>query len=512
MNPDVQPPVPGGRRLAGVALHFTSLPGPFGIGDIADGALAFLGTLAEMGLGVWQFLPTGPTGYGDSPYQLLSAFAGNEMLVGVGPLLREGLVGEDEADRLRSLPSGHVDYGRLIPVKTALLAAAADRFRDRARGEARLAYEEFLHANDGAWLDDYALFRTLKSLHEELPWPEWDCPHARRDPGALRRARDAHRDALERTKVIQFLFDRQWRALHRHAREMDICLFADMPIYIALDSADAWARPEMLRLDADGRPTHVAGVPPDYFSADGQLWGTPLYNWARHRASGFSWWIDRLRHALEMADLVRIDHFRGFESYWSVPAGEPTARHGRWERGPGDALFDALEAALGRLPVVAENLGVITPKVEALRRRHGIPGMHVLQFRIGEPGFEPKAIEENSVCYTGTHDNDTTVGWFRGGGHDTRTSQEIEATRKAALKLTGGTEQTIHEDLVGLALGTRADIAIAPMQDYLGLGTEARLNTPGTTHGNWRWRLLEAQLTEGFRERVNQLVRKHLRG
>jgi 4-alpha-glucanotransferase len=494
------------KRLAGVSLHLTSLPGPHGIGDIGDAAGEFLDTLRDTGFGVWQFLPTGPTAYGDSPYQPLSAFAGNEMLIGVEPLLREGLLEHDETEPLLRLPRHTVDYSTLIPAKGALLAKAAERFGGMGNGELRAGFEAFLAQHDEVWLDDYALFRILKTKHGERPWRDWDRTYVHRDQAALRALRDTSAAAMKRIKFLQFLFDRQWRELRARAAQKGILLFADMPIYIALDSADAWAHPEMLRMGADGRPDHVAGVPPDYFSADGQLWGNPLYDWDYHAANGYRWWIDRLRHAASTADLVRIDHFRGFEAYWAVPAAADTARNGAWEPGPGKALFEALRAALGHLPIVAENLGVITPAVEALRRRFGFPGMHVLQFELGEPGFEPRDIEENSVCYTGTHDNDTTVGWFGGGSNHTRTVRQVRATRRRTLKLTGGSGETIHLDLIRLAFSSRARIAIAPLQDYLGLGSEARLNIPGTTSGNWRWRLLPDQLTPALRRSVREMI------
>jgi len=280
-----------------------------------------------------------------------------------------------------------------------------------------------------------------------------------------------------------------------------------MPIYIALDSADAWASPEILRIDNNGQPSHVAGVPPDYFSEDGQLWGNPLYDWDHLAETGFQWWIERLQHASSMADIVRIDHFRGFEAYWSVPAESTTARNGEWQSGPGGKLFTAMRAALGQLPIVAEDLGFITSEVHELRQMHGIPGMRVLQFDVNDPAFRIENIEENSVCYTGTHDNDTTVGWFQGGQDDTRDHHEIESSRENALRLTGGSPNTIHSDMIKLAFSSKARIAIAPMQDYLGLGSESRLNTPGTTHGNWRWRLPPGQLTPDRCESISNMVR-----
>jgi 4-alpha-glucanotransferase len=493
-----------GRR-AGVALHLSSLPGAYGIGDIADSATDFVDQLAEMKLGVWQFLPLGPTAYGDSPYQPLSAFAGNANLIGLSPLLRLGLLHEQELQPLAELPDDYTDYGRLIPLKRGLLALAAERFGAGDNG-LRTQYDEFLHANSERWLADYALFRVLKTAHGQRPWPEWDPPYVRREPGAMARARETFRDSIERTCITQFLFDRQWQALKAHAAERDICLFGDMPIYIALDSADAWAHPERLLIDRDGRPSHVAGVPPDYFSDDGQLWGNPLYDWDYHRETGFRWWVDRVRHAAYQTHLVRIDHFRGFESFWSVPYGAQTAKSGEWVPGPGDALFIALERALGKLPIVAEDLGVITPEVDALRENHGIPGMVVLQFEVGDPDFALNAIEENSVCYTGTHDNDTTLGWFSGNGDDTRTEEEIETAQARALELTGGSAATIHNDMIRLAFSCKAAMAVAPMQDFLGLGSAARLNRPGTTLNNWRWRMSADNLRPGRVEEIAGMV------
>ena len=502
--------LPDGRR-AGVGIHMASLPGPYGIGDIGDSALSFIDVLSDMHIGVWQFLPIGPTGYGDSPYQSLSAFAGNENLIGIEPLMRAGLVKKDEAETLKSLPAGYVDYGKMIPAKNTLLARAVDRFKNKVNRELKSSNENFLHLHDENWLDDYALYRILKTRHGERPWLEWDKPYLHRDPHAISRIRGSSVKAIERIKFIQFLFNRQWRTLHSRAKQNNICLFADMPIYIALDSVDAWVHPEILRIDHDGRPEYVAGVPPDYFSEDGQMWGNPLYDWDYHAANGYQWWIERLRHAATMADLVRIDHYRGFEAFWSIPAESTTARNGTWEPGPGDALFDAMRDALGHLPIVAEDLGNITPEVEALRYRHKIPGMKVLQFEFSDEDFKPTGIEENCVCYTGTHDNDTIVGWFRGGNNETRTMEEVEATRTNALFWTGGTAKTIHTDMIRFAFASKAKFAIAPLQDYLGLGSGARLNTPGTTRGNWRWRLQPGQLTPEFCKTVREMVHESCR-
>jgi 4-alpha-glucanotransferase len=439
------------------------------------------------------------------------------MLIGLNPLEQLGLIRRGEAASLAGLPRDFTDYGRLIPAQRKLLVDAAERFRSWSDHSLNAEYEEFLNRHGEAWLDDYAVFRVLKSLHGERPWPEWEADYVYREPEALRRFSHEQRAAIERTKIIQFLFDRQWRELKAYAGENRICLFGDMPIYIALDSADAWANREMLQIDRGGVPSNVAGVPPDYFSEDGQLWGNPLYDWDYHQRSHYRWWIERMKHTLRQTHLVRIDHFRGFESFWSVPYEEATAKNGDWLPGPGDALFTAMRESLHSLPIVAEDLGVITPEVDRLRHNHGLPGMVVLQFEVGDPEFKPEDIERNSVCYTGTHDNDTTLGWFRGNGDDTRDEKEILDTQKAVLELTGGSPETIHRDMIRLAYSSRSTIAVAPMQDFLGLDSSARFNTPGTTMNNWRWRLkadaLTPELIEWVREQVEATSRmpsKHL--
>jgi len=501
MKTDKGQVLPSGRQ-AGVCLHITSLPGPYGIGEIGSHARQFVDAMRDMQLGVWQFLPTGPTAYGDSPYQPLSTFAGNELLIDIGDLISLGLLTEEEVSELTKLPRDFVDYGALIPIKNRLLQLAAGRFEESASAELKSACDDFVKRNDKRWLHDYALFRILKTKHGEQPWPAWAPEYVHRNEQALRGLELSVDTDIANTKVIQFLFHHQWQRLRHYANEHGVRLFGDMPICIALDSADAWANPEILRIDRDGRPDHVAGVPPDYFSEDGQLWGNPLYAWDVHAANDYSWWVERLQAASELADIVRIDHFRGFESYWSVPAESDTARNGTWEPGPGDAIFDAMQNALGNLPIVAENLGVITPEVEALRERHKIPGMIVLQFDVVDNDFDIARVDENSVCYTGTHDNDTTLGWFQGSPDDIRSDQEIKQTRQAVLQLTGGTAETIHADLIKAALSTDARLVIAPMQDFLGLGSEARFNTPGTSSNNWRWRVHDEQLNSDVRAQV----------
>lgn len=496
---------------AGVCLHVSSLPGHYGIGEIGGVAREFIDLMVRMNLKVWQFLPIGPTAYGDSPYQPLSTFAGNEMLIDVGSMIRQGLVTSNEADSLIHLPTKQVDYGALIAKKKILLDRAAGRFHSHSNARTLADFDQFLERHNQAWLHEYALFRILKSRHHERPWPEWDPSLVHREHTALRRIEADAGYEIERIKILQYIFYRQWKQLREYAAAQGILLFGDMPICIALDSADAWANREILCLDRDAQPTHVAGVPPDYFSEDGQLWGNPLYDWEFHAATGYRWWIERVKRSAEQTDIVRLDHFRGFEAFWSVPSEAQSARVGEWKLGPGDAIFNAMHDALGYLPIIAEDLGVITPEVEALRDRHNIPGMRVLQFEINDHDFDINSIAENSVCYTGTHDNDTTIGWFHGSKGDSRTRDEILKTQKMVLDITNGDLDSIHNDMIRVAYSSPALLAIAPLQDYLGLGSEARLNIPGTTVNNWRWRMSSEQLTPAVMDSIGEMVAKSSR-
>lgn len=495
------------ERQAGVCLHITSLPGHYGIGELGDAAHSFIDSMVRMNLKVWQFLPIGPTAYADSPYQPLSTFAGNELLIDTAMLIRSGLLTSNEADSLLPLPKSHVDFGELIPKKSALLARAASRFGTQASLGIKAEFEQFLHEFDAHWLHDYALFRVLKSQHKDQAWPSWRSEYVHRDTVALRKLEKSAAQQIANIKILQFLFRRQWQQLRNYAIERGVQLFGDMPIYIALDSSDAWANRQLLDIEENGKPLRVAGVPPDYFSEDGQLWGNPLYLWDKHASSGFRWWIERAQNAAAQADIVRIDHFRGFESYWSIPFGSETARTGDWLPGPGSKLFDALRNAMGRLPFVAENLGVITPEVEALRNRYGFPGMRVLQFEVASDAFDPGNIDAASICYTGTHDNDTTAGWFRGSPGDTRTPGQIEQDRTTVLRNTGAQPDSIAKDMIRFAFSSNASLAIAPMQDFLGLASDARLNIPGTSSGNWRWRMLDEQLSPSLMDSIGVMVR-----
>jgi 4-alpha-glucanotransferase len=487
-------------RSAGILLHPTSLPGPFGIGDVGPAAFAWVDALARARQGLWQVLPLGPTGYGDSPYQCFSAFAGNPLLVSPMVLVREGLLAasdlpsEGEAAR-------RVDFEQVIPRKGGLLARAWERFQGGAAPGLRAAFEAFCEA-EASWLDDHALFMALKEAHGGAPWTGWDPELRAREPGPLARARERLADAIGLQRFGQFLFFRQWHALREHAGARGVRIVGDAPIFVAHDSTDLWAHPELFRLDARGLPEVVAGVPPDYFSATGQLWGNPLYDWEALARSGHRWWIDRLRSARRLVDVLRLDHFIGFERYWEVPAGSPTARTGRWVPGPGAALFDAMAAELGELPIIAEDLGLVTPEVEALRLRYGFPGMRVLQFAFAgavEERFLPHRYDRNTVVYTGTHDNDTTRGWFAAAAP--RERRHLERYLGRAVR-----EEDASWELMRLAWASVADHAVAPLQDVLSLGSEARMNTPGTATGNWAWRVLPDQLPDALLDRLGEMT------
>jgi 4-alpha-glucanotransferase len=497
-------------RRSGVLLHPTSLPGPHGIGDLGPAAHRFVSWLGEARQRLWQVLPLGPTGFGDSPYQALSSRAGNPLLVSLEILRNEGWL--DDGD-LAPPPTGRLDraaFETAGPWRRERLARAAAAFRARAGPATRSDLDAF-RAREAGWLDDWALFAVLKAEHGDRPWTAWPAPLARRSWPELREARERHAEAIFAEVFAQWSFARQWDALRARGRALGVAVMGDVPIYVAHDSVEVWTRPELFRLDARGEPTFVAGVPPDYFSATGQRWGNPLYDWDAIAREGWAFWIDRLRAALALVDRVRVDHFRGFEAYFEIPASAPTAEGGRWVPGPGADLFDALARALGPLPLVAENLGVITPGVEALRRRFGLPGMAILQFAFGNdpqaPTFRPHHYERDVVAYTGTHDNDTVMGWWNGGAGDSIRSAEDVAKEKAfarAYLATDGAE--LHWTMIRALLASVADTAIVPAQDVLGLGTEARMNVPATLGGNWRWRLLPEQLGRREAERLAELV------
>lgn len=477
------------HRAAGVLLHPTSLPSEYGVGAFDRAAVTFLETLAATGIRYWQLCPLGPTGYGDSPYQCFSSFAGNPYLIDPAPLVAAGLLTETDVAPLRSLRRDAVDFGALYEKKRPLLfkAHAAWRARGRpAQGDTAFAAFGREHA---AWLEGYTLFSALKDHFNGQPWWEW--PEEVRSLAAARKSplRQKVEERAEAYAFIQYVFFGQWTRLRAHATRLGIGIIGDAPIFTALDSADVWASPQLFQLDRKTlRPTAVAGVPPDYFSADGQLWGNPLYDWPAHAVEGYRWWIDRLRANFALFDVVRIDHFRGFEAYWSVPAGAKTARTGTWVPGPGLAFFEAVRAALPDAKLIAEDLGLLTPATIALREATGLPGMAVLQFAFGGEAdnlYLPHNVRANTVIYSGTHDNDTTVGWYA------TTDEKARDHVRRYFRISG---QEIAWDFIRASYASTASLAVMPLQDLLSLGSEARFNTPGRAQGNWSWRYRPEQL------------------
>jgi 4-alpha-glucanotransferase len=500
----------GGPRVAGILLHPTSLPGPHGIGEIGGAAVAFLDFLHETGQGLWQVLPLGPTSYGDSPYQCFSSFAGNPLLVSLERVRDEGWLRSSDLRGGPGLEERAVDFGRVIAWKAPLFEKAWAAFEGQARAGRREAFEAFTREHAG-WLPDFSLFMALKQANAGAAWSTWERGLAQRDAGALERAR---RELAREQRVVEFtqwLFFEQWAALREAARARGVRLMGDVPIFVAHDSADVWSHPGLFQLALDGRPAAQAGVPPDYFSATGQLWGNPLYRWDAMARTGYAWWIDRLRAVFELVDLVRLDHFRGFEAYWEVPGDATTAKDGRWVKGPGAPFFEALRAAIPKLELVAEDLGLITPEVGALRDTLGLPGMAILQFAFGSDAhgndFLPHNYVRNKVAYTGTHDNDTVVGWWSAGvGDSTRSEAEVERERERALAYVGGDGSEIHWDFIRALHVSVADVAIVPLQDVLGVGSEGRMNLPGRSSGNWHWRFAASDLTPEVRRRLRAIT------
>jgi len=495
-------------RSSGILLHPTSLASPYGIGDLGAEARRFVDFLAAAGQKVWQVLPLGPTGYGDSPYQCFSAWAGNPLLISLDRLVEQGCLDASAVSSAPQFPEDAVDFERLNPWKTALLESAAPRGS---------GFDDFCEANQN-WLDDFALFMALKAQHRGTAWTRWE-PGARdRDPRVLRKWCDQLAAPIAAQKFLQFVFFEQWRELRAYARERGVRIMGDLPIYVAHDSADVWVNRRYFHLDAQGNPTVVSGVPPDYFSQTGQLWGNPIYRWDVLAQDGYGWWLDRFRAAFQMVDMIRLDHFRGFEAYWEIPASEPTAVHGRWVKGPGAALFRAANAKLGELPFVAENLGVITPEVEAIREEFGFPGMAVLQFAFGTdpqaPTFRPHNYPREVVAYTGTHDCDTTVGWWssEGRGESTRSEDDIRRERDFAMRYLNTDGRQIHWTFIRALEASVADTVLIPMQDVLGLGTTARMNQPATLGGNWRWRYRPGALKPELARRLRELAELYDRG
>lgn len=484
-------------RKSGLLLHPTSLPGPFGMGDLGPAAYQFVRDLQQAGQQVWQVLPLQPPDCHGSPYAASSAFAGDPMLVSVEVLRDEGLLEPRDFDGLPTFPEGRVTY-EACAVRAQLLGRAFAAFRAQAGQRERIELEQFREEN-AFWLEDHALFVALRDAYGAPYWDRWPEQLRRHVPHALVQARREHEHAVDAEVFRQWLFHRQWSRLRSFAHGLGVKIFGDVPIFVARDSSDVWARPELFFVDEQGAPSVVAGVPPDLFSETGQLWGNPLFDWTIHARGGYAWWIERVRHALSLVDILRIDHFRGFAGYWEIPAGAETAIDGRWVPGPGMAFFRAIQAALGDLPIVAEDLGVITEDVTALLEETGFPGMKVLQFAFdGDPKnpFVPERHDERSVVYTGTHDNDTTAGWL---------ASEPPAVRARVVERTGSDDPVWG--LVELAFASPAFLAVVPAQDVLGLGNDARMNLPGTkSDKNWSWRLRPGQLELVALERLRELT------
>jgi len=502
-------------RSSGILAHPTSFPGRYGIGELGQETYNFIDWLSSAGQKWWQVMPLGPTGYGDSPYQSFSAFAGNPYLISLDTLRDDGLLLNTDLEPVPDFGPDKVDFGWLYTWKFGILEKAYAHFTAGKNADLALEFEVFKQ-QEAAWLEDYTLFMAVKGTQDTVdpfghpckgaPWNEWPQDIRSRQPEAMQRYRAELLEVTDRFAFYQFLFFRQWSAVREYTKSKGIRIIGDIPIFVAMDSSDAWANPGEFLFDEGGQPTVVAGVPPDYFSETGQLWGNPLYRWDKMQHDGFAWWLERFRGSLKLYDLIRVDHFRGFEAYWEVGAGEETAVKGRWVKAPGKELFEAVKAALGDLPIIAEDLGVITPEVEALRDGTGYPGMAVLHFAFAggedwsENSFLPENLRENQVVYTGTHDNDTTRGWFM-----QLEQAELEHLRKY---IPDAEDDKIAWQLLELAWRSRADLAIAPLQDVMNLGTEARMNLPGRLGDNWEWRFKSGVLSSFTARRLKALTQE----
>ncbi len=491
-------------RSSGVLLHPTSLPGRYGIGDLGPYAYRFVDWLESAGQTIWQVLPLGPTSYGDSPYQSLSTFAGNTLLISFDQLIEDGWLLAEDVKNVPPFSPYLVEFGRVITYHNQILAKAYDRFTTSASAGQKSAFAAWC-AEQAYWLEDFALFASLKHLYGGKPWVEWPIGEALHQPDAIAAARQKHSRSVEEHKFRQWLFFRQWNALREYAHQKGIRLVGDIPIFVAHDSADVWGNRDEYFLDAAGSPTVIAGVPPDYFSPTGQRWGNPLYRWDKMAENGYAWWLSRIRATLQLVDIVRVDHFRGFEAYWEVPASEATAVKGRWVPGPKFDFFDVVVEKLGRLPIIAEDLGLITPGVIELRDGLGLPGMKILQFAFGgaaaENAFLPHNYTPNCVVYTGTHDNNTTLGWWMS---DKEATPDV---RSFLPQYIGHPVNEIHWELIRLGMASVAHTFVVPMQDVLGFGADTRMNTPGRESGNWGWRFTAEWLDHPARERLAYMTR-----
>ncbi|UCF60237.1 MAG: 4-alpha-glucanotransferase [Anaerolineaceae bacterium] len=486
------------QRKGGVLLHPTSLPGPYGIGDLGPTAWSWIDWLQDAGCQVWQVLPLGPTGYGDSPYQSFSSFAGNPLLISPERLLMEGLLTDADLEPIPEFQDDRIDFGMVIEYKDRLLNLALDRFLSGATPDLEREFQAYCH-EQAHWLDDFALFMAIKGEHEGISWIDWEPTLALREPHAIAKARERLRGKIEAHRFRQFLFSQQWQIVRQRAAETDLMIIGDIPIFVAHDSADVWAHPKFFFLDDAGLPTVVAGVPPDYFSPTGQRWGNPLYRWDVMQEDGYTWWLSRLASVLSMVDLVRLDHFRGFQAYWEIPAEDEGAETGSWRIGPGEDFLETAHNALGDLPIIAEDLGLITPEVIALRKAFKLPGMKVLQFAFDDDathGYLPHNYERHCVAYTGTHDNDTSRGWY---------ASAPEETKEFCQRYLGCEEENIPWGMIQAIWSSVAEMAIVPMQDLLELGSEARMNFPSRAEGNWAWRVKAEELSPQLARRMREM-------
>jgi 4-alpha-glucanotransferase len=493
------------KRESGILLHPTSLPGADGIGDLGPECYRWLDFLAESGCHLWQILPLGPTGYGDSPYQCFSAFAGNPYLISPALLLEEGLLTRLDLSDRPDFPVQSIDFGPVIQWKLTVLCRAYNHFRSKQPSKIKSDYVSFCLANK-EWLEDFALFMAIKESLGGVSWDHWPTPLRGRDMQALKVFASENKDAIEEHKFRQYLFFSQWEKVKEYAHSKKIRIIGDIPIFVAYDGADTWSHPELFCLDASGKPSVVAGVPPDYFSPTGQLWGNPLYRWDAHKAQSYAWWIKRFESVLKEVDIIRLDHFRGFAAYWEIPYGNPTAEVGRWVKGPGKSLFKAIKSALSDLPIIAEDLGVLTPDVIELRDSFDLPGMKIFQFAFAgnaDDPFLPHNYPTNCIAYTGTHDNDTALGWYR----NSSTEKERDFCRRYLAR----SGEDIAWDMIRAVWSSVAVFTLCPMQDLLSLDSDSRMNYPGRPAGNWGWRLLPGQLNPDLAARLREYNQLYFR-
>jgi 4-alpha-glucanotransferase len=486
------------QRSSGILLHPTSLPGNYGIGSLGQHAFGFVNYLEKAGQKLWQVLPMGHTGYGDSPYQCFSIFAGNPILIDLDLLKEQGLLTDGDLKSPIPFPTDKVDYGAVINFKRKALKAAYDRFMQSE--DDHQEYEQFKTEN-AHWLTDYALFIAIKESYGGNPWWDWKEDIKMHDEKAIKNFSADHQNEIGFHQFVQYLFNKQWQQVKQYANDKGISIIGDIPLYVAHDSADVWSNSKVFQFDDERNPLSVAGVPPDYFSATGQLWGNPLYDWDFMKKNGFKWWIERIKATTDLYDIVRIDHFRGFEAYWAVPFGDETAMNGKWVTAPGQALFETVKKELGTLPIIAEDLGIITPEVEELRDNFEFPGMKILQFAFHSDdgsGYLPHNYTRNFIVYTGTHDNDTLRGWF---------NTLEDWVKQRVLDYVDATEENVIDKMIRLAWSSTAKMAVIPLQDLMDLGSEGRMNTPGTPANNWQWRFRQEQLSDEKAEWLNHLTK-----